>query len=252
MEDKESDYCYGERSIYKASSKDVFVLTSTYKGLDTDANNIWDNTNVSRFEVLDVNSIYTSYMGNTGFTSIITDSITGQPVQYGFEQKFEMIYPDPDDLNGNPTNGTDKFGANSKFLRKATPFINWFNWLVGTYKNQTKFEAEAAQHLDLWKMAAYYIPMLRYGLVDSCERNAQIKTYDGVHFHYETWDMDIALGNQNTGGIAFNPPIDRNSTLSTDNSVYAFSGKSPTTSNWLFDALEAWPYWRDVVVPKVA
>ena len=85
MEDKGSDYCYGERSIYKASSKDVFVLTSTYKGLDTDANNIWDNTNVSRFEVLDVNSLYTSYMSNTGFTSIINDSITGQPVQYGFE-----------------------------------------------------------------------------------------------------------------------------------------------------------------------
>jgi len=50
-----------------------------------------------------------------------------------------MIYPDPDDLAGDSTVGTDKFGKNSKFLRTAQPFINWFNWLVGTYNNQTKF-----------------------------------------------------------------------------------------------------------------
>jgi hypothetical protein len=105
-------------------------------------------------------------------------------------------------------------------------------------------------------MAAYYIYVLRFGLVDSLERNAQIKTYDGVHFHYEPWDMDIALGNKNDGGIAYNPPIDRDTKLST--STYAISGKSAddngniVTSNWLWDALENWSNWANVIVPKVA
>jgi len=88
------------------------------------------------------------------------------------------------------------------------------------------------------------------------ERNAQIKTYDGIHFHYEPWDMDIALGNKNDGGIAFNPPVDRNTKLNTE--TYAISGRAADTngniirSNWLWDALEAWPEWANVIVPKVA
>jgi hypothetical protein len=99
-------------------------------------------------------------------------------------------------------------------------------------------------------MAAYYIFMLRFALTDSGERNVQIKTYDGVHFHYEPWDMDIALGNKNDGGIAFAPPVDRNTQL--EDGSYAISGKSRTTSNWLWDALEGYSDWTDTIVPKVA
>jgi len=36
--------------------------------------------------------------------------------------------------------------------------------------------------------------------------------------------MDIALGNKNDGGIAFNPPVDRNTKLNT--TTYAISGRS--------------------------
>ena len=168
-----------------------------------------------------------------------------------------MIYPDEDDLIKDDTkNGIDKFNPNSKYVRKAQPFIDFHEWVTSTYHNQAKFEAEAAQHLDLYKMAAYYIFVLRFGLVDSLERNAQLKTYDGQHWHYEPWDMDIALGNKNDGGIAFNPPIDRNTKLSI--TTYAISGRSAddngnvVTSNWLFDALEAWDEWINGVVPKVA
>jgi hypothetical protein len=99
---------------------------------------------------------------------------------------------------------------------------------------------------------------MRFGLVDSLERNAQLKTYDGVHWHYEPWDMDIALGNKNDGGIAYDPPIDRTTKLPGSVTTYAFSGRSANdqgqvvTSNWLWDALEAWPYWSNTIVPKVA
>lgn len=251
MDDKKSDFLYGERSIYKIPA-DPFCLTAIHAKDDTKANKVWDNKDVLRIEVLESNNRYSSYMSTDGF-----ENYTGN--RYGWETAFEMIYPDPDDLNDEDTkNGISKSNPNSAFATAAKPFVDWYKWLVSTRNNQQKFQSEAAQHLDLYKMAAYYIFILRFGLVDSLERNAQIKTYDGVHFHYEPWDMDIALGNKNDGGIAYDPPIDRNTKLPGSVTTYAYSGRSANnngeivTSNWLFDALEAWPYWMNTIVPKVA
>ena len=251
MEDKKSDFLYGERSIYKIPS-DPFCLTVTNAKNDTSENRVWNNNNTLRVEVLESNNTYSSYMSTEGFT-------TRNGSRYGWESAFEMIYPDPDDIEKDDAkDGLTKFDANSKFVRTIQPFIDWYNWLVSTRNNQAKFQQEAAQHLDLYKLAAYYIFCLRFGLVDSMERNVQIKTYDGVHFHYESWDMDIALGNKNDGGIAYDPPIDRNTKLPGSLSTYAFSGKSddengnPVTRNWLWEALESWPYWINTIVPKVA
>jgi hypothetical protein len=70
--------------------------------------------------------------------------------------------------------------------------------------------------------------------------------------------MDIALGNKNDGGIAYAPPINRDTKLPGSVSTYAISGRSAdaqgnvVTSNWLFDALEAWGYWANTIVRKVA
>ena len=255
MDDKKSDFLYGERSIYKIPA-DPFCLTTTHAKDDTKANKVWDNGNVLRMEVLEINNQYSSYITTNGFTSRNGD-------KYGWETAFEMIYPDPDDIEAEDTAaGISKFDPNSKFAKTAKPFVDWYTWLISTKNNQSKFQQEAAQHLDLYKMAAYYIFVLRFGLVDSLERNAQIKTYDGVHFHYEPWDMDIALGNKNDGGIAYDPPIDRNTKLKINGvesvTTYAYSGRSANdqgqivTSNWLFDALEAWPEWMNKIVPEVA
>ena len=259
MDDKKSDFCFGERSIYAVPS-DPFCLTNTHKDDDTNTNLVWDNKDVLRIEVVGSNVPFTSYMTHNNFTDIVSVESNGQTIRmYNWEQAFEMIYPDEDDLNKDDAKkGIDKFNPNSKYVRKAQPFIDFHEWVVSTRNNQAKFEAEATQHLDLYKMAAYYIFVLRFGLVDSLERNAQLKTYDGQHWHYEPWDMDIALGNKNDGGIAFNPPIDRNTKLPGSITTYAISGRSANdqgvvvTSNWLFDALEAWDEWINGIVPKVA
>lgn len=224
-------------------------MTAAHAKEDTAANRIWNNNNVLRIEVVESNNEYSSFITADQFDTIenIVNESTGAVIgqRYKWERAYEMIYPDPDDLDS------------TQFPRKAQPFVDWYNWVVSTKNNQSKFEAEAADHLDLYKMAAYYIFAMRFGLVDSLERNAQIKTYDGVHFHYEPWDMDIALGNKNDGGIAYNPPINRDTKLST--STYAFSGRAAdeitgqvVSSNWLWDALEAWDEWSNVIVPKVA
>ena len=266
MDDKKSDYSYGERSIYSVPS-DPFCLTTTHKDEDTKANRVWSNGDVLRIEVVGSNVPFTSYMTDAGFENIVSvqqydtnGDPVGDPVRmYNWEQAFELIYPDEDDIAEDDAKaGIDKFNPNSKFVEKVQPFIDFFKWVVSTRNNQAKFQAEAAQHLDLYKMAAYYIFCMRFGLVDSIERNAQLKTYDGQHWHYEPWDMDIALGNKNDGGIAYDPPIDRNTKLPGSVTTYAFSGRSANddgtiaTSNWLWDALEAWPYWANTIVPKVA
>lgn len=261
MDDKKSDFSYGERSIYAVPS-DPFCLTVPHKDDDTNANKVWDNGKVLRIEVVGSNVPFTSYMTHNNFTDIVSveDETTGNVTQmYNWEQAFELVFPDEDDIADDDAKvGINKFNPSSKYVQKVQPFIDFHAWVVSTYQNQSKFQAEAAQHLDLYKMAAYYVFCMRFGLVDSLERNAQLKTYDGVHWHYEPWDMDIALGNKNDGGIAYDPPIDRNTKLPGSVTTYAFSGRSANdqgqvvTSNWLWDALEAWPYWANTVVPKVA
>ena len=293
MEDKKADYIYGERSIYyyKNTQKnfdiadDPFVLkfintkngehaielpNGNTQALDNDDNRIWDNKNVLRIEGLTINTKFSSFMSFDDNGVNFNDEVyalddkgkpTGERI-YRWEQDFEMIYPDPDDIAGKydelTGKDTTKFGTDSKFKKTAEPWVEFFRWATSLYDKDSKtidnekFQREAAQHLDIYKMAAYYVIFLRFGLVDSVERNAQWKTYDGIHWHCEPWDMDIALGNMNTGGIAFDPPIDRNSTFKTDAYTYAYSGKSRTTSNVLWDAFENWPYWSGTIVPTVA
>lgn len=282
MDDKKSDYTYGERSIYYfGNGSDPFVLKTenTKNGVngkqDTAANRVWDNKDVLRIEVVLPNTTLTSYMNfsvvDGGTTHSCTDikyDSKGNPDHYYWEDYFEMIYPDEDDIaDEDKKNGMDKYNQNSKFVQKATPFINFLKWITDCKNNYDKatswwnagmysstqqaFQATANRHLDLHKLAAYYIFFLRFGLVDSVERNAQLKTYDGQHWHYEPWDMDIALGNTNQGALVLNPPINRSS-LEPGTTTYAYSGRSTTTSNVLWDCLEAWEYWSDTIVPEVA
>lgn len=286
MDDKKSDHVFGERSIYKhADVTDPFCLKTENKDEDTKANRVWNNNNVVRIEVVLLDNVLTSYMSynvprlasdhvNTG-TNVPCDAIkydaAGKPLNFYWEDYFEMIYPDPDDFEVK-VNGVkvkeDKFAAGSQFREKAQYFLDFLQWITSvaalnstgsilegykvTQAALNKFIAEAHDHLDVYKLAAYYIFFLRFGLVDSVERNAQLKTYDGIHWHYEPWDMDIAIGDKNNGGFAFYPPMNRNTKLPTDESIYAYSGRSTTTSNVLWDCLEAWEYWRETIVPKVA
>ena len=273
MDDKKSDYTYGQRSIYKVdntqsgtnNANDPFCIKRDPKTGDSiwdekSGTKIWDNDKVLRIECLSVNSTLADFRGvnadNSGrrFDNVILGT-TENDTSIGWEEDFELVYPEKEEITS-----SKKFDPN-KFVTTVQPFTDWLQWIISTYQNQSQFEATAAQHLDLYKMAAYYIFVLRFGLVDSLERNAQLKTYDGKHWHYEPWDMDIALGNRNTGGIAFDPPIDRNTMM--DSTTGAISGRSvidtnndeipdTTVSNWLFDALESWDYWINEIVPKVA
>ena len=284
MDDKKSDFVYGQRSIYYAkdtstganNANDPFCVKlnqTTGKSLwdekaDT-TKKIWDNENVLRIEVLSVNSTLADYRGYVADNSHrrfdnFVQGTDENSTSLGWEEDFELVYPDKEDIT------TSKRFDPIKYRNTVKPFTDWLQWIIDTKNNysemgynsaQAAFEATAASHLDLYKIAAYYIFVLRFGLVDSLERNVQIKTYDGVHFHYEPWDMDIALGNRNTGGIAFDPPITRLTMM--DENTAAISGRARIdtnnddiadtwVSNWLFDALEAWDYFMDTIVKQTA
>ena len=285
MDDKKSDYVYGERSIYHYyDESDPFCLKVTNKSEDKAANRVWNNNNVLRIEVVLLNNTLTSYM-DYNVQSSSTDPVNqgaivpcdtikydehGNPEKFYWEDYFEMVYPDPDDftvkIDGQEV-PEDKFAPDSKFRAKAEVFLSLLRWLTGIYALNTgdkipgtritqavlnEFKRTACEHLDMYKLAAYYIYFLRFGLVDSVERNAQLKTYDGVHWHYEPWDMDIAVGNKNTGGFVFDPPMNRETRQPDNPTIFAYSGRSLTTSNLLWDCLEAWDYWMDTVVPETA
>jgi len=128
MEDKKSDYCYGERSIYKVAT-DPFCLTVTHKDEDTSENRIWDNGDVLRIEVLNPNDRYSSYETTEGFETFSNG-------MYGWEESFELIYPDPDDIKDDDTkSGMSKENPDSKFAKKVKPFVDWYKWLISTRNN---------------------------------------------------------------------------------------------------------------------
>lgn len=227
MDDKKSDYIYGQRSIYNVA-EDPFCLTNAHKGDDVSQNRIWDNKNVLRIELLSMDDDVVDYIKECS-------PIYSDPVN---KNTYEFVYPDEDDITDDEKD------------QKFAPFVEFQHWVVSTKNDLNKFKSEAYKHLDLYKMAAYYIFCMIFGLVDSIDRNAQVKTYDGKHFWYEPWDADIACGNKNTGGIKWPPGTDRNTigAGTTGESAGAFSGKNSV----LWNNLEAWDEWKQVIIPNVA
>lgn len=60
MDDKKSDYIYGERSIYKVED-DPFCLQKIHANNSTKDNRIWNNKNVLRIEILSMDNDIVNY-----------------------------------------------------------------------------------------------------------------------------------------------------------------------------------------------
>lgn len=254
MDDKKTDLEYGQRSIYQGFGDDTdpFVLcrrNTPYSEKNPDGQRpegsdkydkakyrVWNNSNVCRIEVLDVDGNAVNFKAEPGHCAQSSYYLTWNDDRANrtANTDFELIYPDIDDLE------------DAEIEKYYGYFLSFHSWVRSTQNDPTKFQSEATQHLDLYKMAAYYLFCMMFGLVDSMNRNAQWKTYDNQHWHIEPWDMDVALGCKNNGGIAYNPPIDR-TTLDASGEG-AFSGKNSV----LWNHLENWDYWINTIVPATA
>ena len=110
---------------------------------------------------------------------------------------------------------------------------------VGTrgtsFKGKTKieyFSDKKYEHFDVWKLAAYYIYIMRFAAVDQVIKNTMMTTEDGQHYYFINYDNDTVLGVRNDGHLVFDWQIDRNSYDSTGNS-YAYAGFSSVLWNCL-------------------
>lgn len=135
---------------------------------------------------------------------------------YAWERAYEGRYPDG---NTNITN-----------LRTLV------SWVCACYNggnyDHTKFNDELDQHLDVWKVAAYYVYLMRFGAVDQTVKNSMITTEDGIHWYFINYDNDTILGVRNDGKLVFDYTIDRQSKQS-DGVSYVYAGHDSALWNLL-------------------
>lgn len=105
-------------------------------------------------------------------------------------------------------------------------------WVVSTIGNAAKFNSEKWSHLDVYKVAAYYVYLMRFGAVDQVVKNAMLTSEDGVHWYFINYDNDTVNAVRNDGLLIYNYDIDRQSVDETFSAmVYAYAGHDSTLWN---------------------
>ena len=137
---------------------------------------------------------------------------------------FEARYPD----DGNEADTSD-----------LKAFIEW----LGSCDKE-KFAVEKYNHLDIWKIAAYYVYLYRFGAVDQVAKNAMLTAEDGHHWYFINYDNDTILGLDNSGVLTYPPTINRDTK---SGATYAYAGRESKLWNLLEDDTEFMTYY----VPEV-
>jgi len=115
-----------------------------------------------------------------------------------------------------------------------------------SWTNSSRFKKEKWDHFDVFKIAAYYIYLIRFGAVDQTVKNGMFTSEDGRHWYYINYDNDTILGVRNDGRLMYNPDIDRQY-WDEGISDYAYAGYEST----LWNCLENDDEFMNEVVPAV-
>ena len=212
---------------------------------------MFDNVKTECWEILDSSN-------DTALFKALDFSLNDDKDQVG--GAFESRYPDGGDGNYNLNElktfckwlvacryKSDKndlvFGETLTINSFSNPEFN------GTYPDtaenrKLKFFAEKWDHIDKYKMAAYYIYLMRFGGVDQTVKNAMLTTegneWNDVNkpsqWYFINYDNDTIFGVRNDGRLIHSPYIDRQTidTTYTD-LVYAYAGHDSTLWNNLED-----------------
>lgn len=92
-------------------------------------------------------------------------------------------------------------------------------WMNGV--SQSDFTTQKWVHFDVYKVAAYYCYLMRFGAVDQPVKNAFITSEDGEKFYFINYDNDTINGLINTGRLALDPSVNRDTIGSDGEYVYA-------------------------------
>ena len=112
-------------------------------------------------------------------------------------------------------------------------------WVDDTAFNRAlKFAVEKYDHIEMNKMAAYYIYLMRFGGVDQTVKNSMLTTEgpatDDANstlpslWYFINYDNDTILGVKNDGRLVFDPYITRETK---DDTGYAYAGRTSTLWN---------------------
>ena len=168
----------------------------------------FDNTNMQCWEVLNNGDPLALFTNVSDFDS-------------RWQEAYESRYPDTKKPN----------------IVQLKSFCQWVN-------STSNFSNEKWQHLDVYKVAAYYIYLMRHGAVDQAVKNAMLTSEDGQHFFFILYDNDTTHGLRNDSLLIYEPTIDRQSldpTAST--TVYAYAGHDSV----LWNSLEADTEFMEIV-----
>ena len=117
----------------------------------------------------------------------------------GWSDAFEARYPD------GSTNVSD-----------LKAFCTWMSGV-----SQEDFATQKWEHLDVYKMAAYWIYLMRHAGADQFVKNAMFTSEDGVKWYYILYDNDTINGLINTGRITISPTDGRQTVDATGSYVFA-------------------------------
>ena len=227
---------------------------------DTGQTGVWKNKKINQYgkamqcwELTDSANPIALFIEEDGY-----DVDTINVVNTGFESRYPDDHLDATDRTNNkwPSDYIDD-EENQRWHTFVKPF---YKWMVGIRKectisyddegnitnwvNPERFSKEKYKWMDVDKMAAYYIYLIRFGAVDQVVKNAMFTTEDGQHWYYINYDNDTILGLNNYGDLAFGPFITRESKVGTE---FCYAARNST----LWNCLEADREFMEEIVPKV-
>lgn len=171
----------------------------------------FDNERMQCWELLNNNDALGFFSTTEGFYDLVPDGKGGQI--YRWEQAFEARYPD------------EGSSAPTEDLKR---FADWMSTV-----SQEAFADEKWDHLDVYKMAAYYIYLMRFGAADQVVKNSMFTSEDGEHFYFINYDNDTILGVKNDGRLIFDPTIDRQTPDPDFPDAFAYAGHDSRMWNML-------------------
>lgn len=157
----------------------------------------FDNTHMQCWEVLNNGNPLALFTTTENFDTM-------------WSEAFESRYPD--------TKTPDISGLKA--------FAQWMSTV-----SQAKFATEKWAHMDVYKMAAYWVYLMRHAGADQFVKNAMFTSEDGEHFYYILYDNDTINGLINTGHLTIRP-TDTRQTVDVSGS-YVFAGHDSRLWNML-------------------
>ncbi len=137
------------------------------------------------------------------------------------------------DTDGWESEWDDAFEGRYPDGNTDTSHLKAFALWMSTVK-ESDFATQKWDHFDVYKMAAYYVYLMRFGAVDQVVKNSMLTSEDGTHWFFINYDNDTIFGVRNDGLLIYPPTIDRRTLDTTFSSeVYAYAGHRSRLWNML-------------------